>query len=186
MKKIENVYQFSTLTEIVNFLKNNPNNTHKVRYREEGVLRYSEFGNYFYLDEYPHNSKEKCPVIDLRGFDYFDKATGKPIDANFARDYKLTDFRGIETVTDAEDGAYVLRVVDEDIDEISVHLCRESALGVVKGDLSDRNHFDTDEPYCTAEELAELQATAVNSLLKDGVYDDGEVKYTLEYKPYEG
>ena len=56
----------------------------------------------------------------------------------------------------------------------------KNALALVAGDLKDRYHFDTDEPYCTPLELAQLTAKMEEELLNRGVFEDGEVEYILE------
>lgn len=196
MKKSSIVYKFDNFAEIVDFLKNNPDGTRKVKYRDEGVLNYTDFDNpmqnYFYLDEYPWNSKDKSPVVDFRDHDYFDKETGEPNNEAFARDYDLNDFCGIEEIKDGRDEkVYVLMVQDHENQfstEYTVLLfhSEEKALDAIRNDLRDRNHFDTNEPYCTEEELADCQKEVIDSILKCGWWNDDEVMYDLfEIDEYE-
>ena len=56
----------------------------------------------------------------------------------------------------------------------------KNTLKMVAGDLKDRYHFDTDEPYLTPQGLAWLIAKMEEELLNNGVFVDGEVEYILE------
>lgn len=77
---------------------------------------------------------------------------------------------------------YLLTIESQDNVENLIYKSQESALECVKGDLLDRYHFDTDEPYITQEELEEKQDEAVNALQNYGSWKDDEVQYWLDKK----
>lgn len=79
---------------------------------------------------------------------------------------------------------FVLTVISQDCEETLVFASQEKALGTVAGDLADHYHFDTDEPYCSPEQL-QLEQDSARGQLKDyGNYEtnDGEITYYLEEK----
>ncbi len=77
---------------------------------------------------------------------------------------------------------WVLTTEERDFVETDLYRSKESAMECVKGDLLDRYHFDTDEPYITKEELQEKQEQAENELNAAGWWQDDEVTYYLEEK----
>ena len=186
MKQINLVkqFQFDTFNELVDFLKNNPDGNRKVTYRGTGKVVYDETEDFFYIDEFPDNAFVGCTTLN----EYFDEETKEPDHNAFVRDYDLNDFRGMEIVKEENSGkSYILLVRDHEDDDTTTLLfhSKEKALDEVRGDLRDRNHFDTNEPYCTEEKLAELQKEATDSILEFGWHDDGEVLYQLTECDYE-
>lgn len=81
---------------------------------------------------------------------------------------------------------WILTVEDYETSETYAFASQEKALETVRQDLADHFHFDTDEPYCSKDELEAIQNAAVESLVSIGLYDSAdeanELTYTLDEK----
>lgn len=79
---------------------------------------------------------------------------------------------------------FVLEVnsVFEDEHEILLYSSMENALMALAEDLADRYHFDTDEPYCTPEELEQKREDMRKSIVEKGFWLDGDGGYYLDEK----
>ena len=77
---------------------------------------------------------------------------------------------------------YLLTIESQDDVSNFIYKSKESALECVRGDLKDRNHFDTEEPYLTQEELQKRQEEAVKALDGLGTWEDDDVTYWLDQK----
>lgn len=79
---------------------------------------------------------------------------------------------------------FVLEVnnVFEDEHEILLYSSIENALAALAEDIADRYHFDTDEPYCTREELEQKQEEMRKHLLEKSFWVDGDEQYYLDEK----
>lgn len=74
-------------------------------------------------------------------------------------------------------------VIVEDTDSLSDYLFfnKQDAIDDIKGNIRDHNHFDTDEPYCTQEELEEKQNKVIADIENFGWAKDEDVTYYLEH-----
>ena len=81
---------------------------------------------------------------------------------------------------------WILTVEDYETRETYAFASLEKALEMVRQDLADHFHFDTDEPYCSKDELEAIQNAAVESLASIGLYDAADeadsMVYTLDEK----
>jgi len=78
---------------------------------------------------------------------------------------------------------WVLLVEDADGNDCYLYKTYEGALNCVMGDIEDRNHFDTDEPYITREELAQKQQEARDEIEELGYWqDDDGTNYWIQEK----
>lgn len=71
---------------------------------------------------------------------------------------------------------------DENEHEILLYSSIENALAALAEDIADRYHFDTDEPYCTPEELEQKREDMRKSLTNKGYWADGSEEYYLDEK----
>jgi len=177
-KGLVKLFQFDSFKEMIDFLKDNPNGTRKVKYQGVGTLSQDEIDkDEFYLDV-PNEG-----VTSFIAEEYIDKQTGELNEELMAQDYDLCDFTGEEIVVEADGMLYVTLIHDQESEsyDVSLYHNKENALQCVKDDLRMRNHFDDDEeePYCTEDELLMLQQSAVESIKQSGYYSDDCVIYDV-------
>lgn len=77
---------------------------------------------------------------------------------------------------------FVLLFEENDSLDTELFFTKEKAIEYVDGDLSDRYHFDTDEPDITIEELEKKKREMREAFDKFGYWTDDDVTYYLDEK----
>jgi len=77
---------------------------------------------------------------------------------------------------------FVLLFEENDGLDTELFFTKEKAIEYVDGDLEDRYHFDTDEPYITQDELADKKREMREAFDKFGYWTDDDVTYYLDEK----
>ena len=176
------LFQFDSFKEMIDFLKDNPNGTRKVKYQVGGSLFQDEIDkNEFYLDVLHEG------VTSFIEEEYIDEQTGELNEELIAQDYDLCDFTGEEIVVEADGTLYVTLIHDQDSEsyDVSLYHDKENALKCVKDDLkmrfgkSEEDEDEDEESDYTEDELLMLQQSAVDSIKQSGYYSDDSVTYDV-------
>ena len=75
---------------------------------------------------------------------------------------------------------FVLNVFSVDNHDVFVFDSLDKCLNKIEDTIKDNYHFDTDTPYITKEELAEELTEMKCFIYDDGVYESGDLTFTVD------